>query len=80
MAVYTIAAHDALNGSVRRDYRPDRKSAVWEAERLFNRSDYLWVDVILKDRAGRIRHVHHIEREPTNAERAAIAQRYSTGA
>ncbi len=78
MTVYTVVAHECLHGSVKREYFSTRYTAMFQAERLFNRGEYLWVDVILKDRAGRVRHVHHIERAPTDAERIAICARYAT--
>jgi hypothetical protein len=76
MLIYTIAAHDALTGEVRRVFTHTKRSAVWQAEVMFNRGAYLWVDAIRKDKRGRLAHVHHIERAPTDAERAAIAARY----
>jgi hypothetical protein len=75
MAIYTIAAHEVVYGSVHRDYAHSKSNAVFQAERLFNRGAYLWVDVILKDKRGRLSYVHHIERAPTEAERAAILTR-----
>lgn len=77
-ASYTIAAHDALTGEVYREYWHTKSTAVWQAERLFNRGAYLWIDVIRKDKRSRFFHLHHIERAPTEEERNAITTRYST--
>jgi hypothetical protein len=77
MPIYTIFAHEVMHGSIHRDYAHSKSNAVFQAERLFNRGAYLWVDVILKDKRGHRSYVHHIERAPTDAERAAIVARYA---
>jgi hypothetical protein len=48
---------------------------VFQAECPFNLGHRLWIDVIGKDRAGRPSLVHHVERAPADAERAAIIAR-----
>jgi hypothetical protein len=73
---YYVNAHDCLNGRTDRSMMSNKRGAVWTAERLFNRNEFLWVDVICEDKRGRISYIHHIEREPTEAERAAIIARY----
>jgi len=78
MAIYYVNAHDCLNGRTDRTRYSAKRDAVWQAERLFNRNEFLWVDVVCEDKRGRITIPHHIERKPTDAERAAICARYAS--
>lgn len=73
---YIVNAHNVVTGHTDRRSIHTKAAAVFEAERLFNRGEYLWVDVVAEDKRGRITYPHHVERQPTEAERAAICARY----
>ena len=75
--LYRINAHDCLNGHTVRNQSTAKVDAVWQANTLFSSGKYLWVDVVAEDNRGRITIPHHVEREPTDAERSAICARYS---
>jgi hypothetical protein len=78
--IYRMNAHNVLTGTTQRATYTAKSRAIGQAKAIFNCGDFLWVDVVAEDKRGRITFPFHVERKPTDAERAAILGRYSIAA
>jgi hypothetical protein len=60
MPCYTITAHDALRGSVDRSYASTRRWRCSRRNACSIAATICGIDVIRKDRVGRLSLVHHV--------------------
>lgn len=75
MTVYTIDGYCA-DGTKTGFYSYNKRDAIWQAERLFNRGEHTRVEVTLRTSNGATRRVHIIRRPLTEADWTAIRDSY----